>query len=137
MSKIIKYPMYDGTLKDIEVTDKFAAEYADFVEKERRRVWRENWLKRRHVSLEARIAADWDVIDPNMQDPLDIIIEKEESQFEIPMFTNLTEYQQRVAHKYFVLHKTHDQIAKEEGVSRPVISKLILKIQKKIVGLFD
>lgn len=131
----IKYKFTDGHIEDVEVTDEFAEKYAEFEKEERRRVWREKKRARREVSLEQRMAKGWDIADPINRDPLELFIEKERT--ELPLFTGLTEYQLRVAEKYFVEHKTHRQIAEEEGVSHPAITKLIAKIQKKIIRALD
>jgi len=131
----INYKMADGHVEKIEVDDEFAAKYAEFEQDERRRIWRENKRKKREVSLERLMASGWDIPDPVNRDPLELLIEREQPQ--LPLFTGLTEYQRRVAVKFFVEHKTHKQIAKEEKVARPVITKLIHKIQKKIIRAFD
>ena len=81
------------------------------------------------------MASGWDIPDPVNRDPLELLIEREQP--ELPLFTDLTEYQRRVAVKFFVENKTHEQIAREEGVSQPAVTKLIKKIQKKIINAFE
>lgn len=130
----VKYPFADG-LKDVECTEEFAAKYAEFEQNEQRRVWREQRQKRREVSLERLMAMGMDFPDPVNRDPLELLIENEQP--ELPLFTDLTEYQRRVAVKFFVENKTHEQIAREEGVSQPAITKLIKKIQAKVIGTFE
>ncbi|MDR1093724.1 MAG: hypothetical protein LBL66_06210 [Clostridiales bacterium] len=125
----IKYKMADGRVEEIEVTDEFAAKYAEFEQEEQRRVWREQRRKRREVSLERLMASGWDIADPVNRDPLELLIEQESPR--LPLFTDLTDYQRRVAVKFFVEHRTHGQIAREEGVSQQAISKLIKKSKTK------
>ena len=123
----------DGTFVEIEVSDEFAAKYAEFEKDEQRRVWREQRRKRREVSLERLMASGWDIADPVNRDPLELLVEREQENIELPLFTGLTDYQRRVAVKFFIEHKTHEQIAGEEGVSQQAISKLIKKIQSKVI----
>lgn len=132
--KTIKYKMADGAIEEIEVSDDFAEKYAEFEQEEQRRVWREQRRKRREVSLERLMASGWDIPDPVNRDPLELLIERERP--ELPLFTGLTEYQRRVAVKFYVEHKTHEQIAAEEGVSHQAITKLIKKIQSKVITAF-
>jgi DNA-directed RNA polymerase specialized sigma subunit len=131
----IKYKMADGRVEEIEVTDEFAAKYAEFEQEEQRREWREEKRRKREVSLDGLAASGKEIADPINRDPLELLIEREEP--DLPLFTGLTEYQRRVAAKFFVEHKTHRQIAREEGVSHQTITRLIGKIQEKVIGTFD
>jgi DNA-directed RNA polymerase specialized sigma subunit len=130
----INYQFADGHCEDIEVTEEFAKNYAEFAKDEQRRIWRENKRKKREVSLERLMSSGWDVPDPVNRDPQEMYIEQERPV--LPHFIGLTEYQRRVAVKYFVEHRTHEQIAREEKVSQQAITKLIHKIQTKIVAAF-
>jgi DNA-directed RNA polymerase specialized sigma subunit len=136
--KTIKYQMADGHYEDVEVTDEFAAAYAEFEKQEYRREKREKRARQRHErSFEVLVESGWDKIDPINRDPLELLIEKEDANPDLPLFTGLTDYQRRVAVKYFVEHKTHKQIAAEEGVSQQAITKLIHKIQNKVISTFE
>jgi prepilin-type processing-associated H-X9-DG protein len=130
----INYTFADGHTEAIEVTEDFAENYAVFEIEEQRRVWREQRRKRREVSLEQLMSCGWDIADPVNRDPQEMYIGQERPV--LPLFIGLTEYQRRVAVKFFVEHKTHGQIAREEKVSKQAIAKLIKKIQGKVVGAF-
>lgn len=53
------------------------------------------------------MASGWDIPDPVNRDPLELLIEREQP--ELPLFTDLTGYQRRVAVKFFAEHKIHEQ----------------------------
>jgi DNA-directed RNA polymerase specialized sigma subunit len=130
----VKYLFKDG-LKDVECTEEFATKYAEFVQEQKRLKWREKWRAKRTDSLDGLYASGQEVADPINRDPLEILIAREEP--DLPLFTGLTDYQRRVAAKFYIDHRTHEEIAAEEGVSQPAITKLIKKIQNKIAGIFD
>jgi hypothetical protein len=130
----IKYTFADGHAEDVEVTEAFAAKYAKLERSEQRRIWREEKRQQREVSLERLAELDWDAPDPVNRDPQEMYAERECPR--LPLFVGLTEYQQRVAVKFFVEHKTHERIAGEENVSKQAITKLIGKIQKKVINTF-
>jgi DNA-directed RNA polymerase specialized sigma subunit len=132
----ISYRFADGHVEDVEVTEEFAVNYAKFEKEEQHRRWRENKRKARDVSLEAFTAKGGDIADPVNRNPLELIIEQEDENPDLPLFTGLTEYQRRVAVKYFVEHKPQEQIAHEEKVSQQAISNLIKKIEKKVISTF-
>jgi hypothetical protein len=127
----INYRFSDGHCEDIEVTQGFAAKYAEFAQAEKRRFWRESKRKRHEVSLEKLTETGWDTPDPINCDPQDRDATPPEPAS--PQFIGLTEYQRRVAFKFFIKHETHEQIAREEKVSRQAITSLIRKIQNKVI----
>ena len=53
------------------------------------------------------MASGWDIPDSVNRDPLELLIEREQP--ELPLFTDLTGYQRRVAVKFFAEHKIHEQ----------------------------
>jgi DNA-directed RNA polymerase specialized sigma subunit len=132
--KTINYRTAGGHTEKIEVTDEFAARYAEIEKEERRREWRDGKRKKREVSLEELAVSGRDIADPINRDPMELFMERDEP--ELPLFTGLTEYQRRVAVRFFVEHKSQAEIAKEEGVSRMSICRIINKAQEKIIGAF-
>lgn len=132
MSTKIKYMIQNGEVVELEVSKFFAAEYARLEREEKRRHWREK--KRGDISLDMLFERGYDFPDPVNQNPEEMSIDREEMMLSV--LCGLTEYQKRVAIKYFVEHKTHLMIAKEEGVSRQTISRLIAKVKNKIISQF-
>lgn len=89
------------------------------------------------MSLDGLAVSGKDIPDPENRDPLELLIEREEENIALPLFTDLTDYQRRVAVKFFVEHKSQTTISKEEGVSRMSICRIISKVQKKVIVSFD
>jgi hypothetical protein len=83
------------------------------------------------VSLEYLTASGSDIPDPVNRDPLELLIEQERP--DLPLFTGLTEYQRRVAVKFFVEHKSKAMIAQEENCSEAAVREIIKKITRKII----
>jgi predicted DNA-binding protein YlxM (UPF0122 family) len=63
---------------------------------------------------------------------LELLIEQE--RLELPLFTGLTEYQRRMAVKFFVEHKSKTMIAKEGNVTEAAVRESIKKITRKIIN---
>lgn len=135
MSEKISYRMADGKMVELEVSDEFAAGYAEFEHEEKKRTWRDKKRKHKEVSLEMLMERGYDFPDPINRSPEEMYIEKQEVR--ISVLGNLTEYQKRVATKYYAEHKGISQIAREEGVSKQTISRLLDKIKDKIVSQFS
>lgn len=128
---IIEY-QHNGGIEQVEVPQEFATAYAEFEEKEQRRVWREKKRRSREASLERLMSVGWDTPIKDY-DLFDIITKKDEEKVKRPHLVGLTDYQRRVAIKFFVERKTKVEIAKEESVSKQAISTLISKIQQKVI----
>ena len=153
--KTIKYKMADGSVEEIEVTDEFATEYAKLCVEERR-VYRKE--TRRHISLDMLMEIEeqenlsgslekkslkrnqetYSYIS-NEHDPLEILLQQEQERNK-PLLKDfslgLTDYQRKIAVEYYANNKTHAQIATELGISRPIISKIIKKVQIRVINKF-
>lgn len=135
----IKYKMADGQVVDIEVTKEFKREYEKMEKKEDYVNWRERQLN--PIYIDGINLEEEDIADPINCNPEEIYIGQEEESTmsnwenvknELFFTDDLTEYQSRVAFKYYTERKSQTEIAKEEGVNRSSISKIIKKIQKKM-----
>ena len=129
---VISYPYDDGFI-EIEVDDEFAEKYARLEEEEDLREKRDKHRKKREHSLEWYRAMGWDCPDYKSKTPEEIYIGKEEREEKENRFIGLTDYQRRVAVKFFIEHRSQADIAREEKVSRMSICRLIAKIQKKVI----
>lgn len=134
MAIIKDYPFADGHTEDIEVTEEFAREYEKIGEEFNRNEKQAHRRMRRGklVSLEKLLKQEYDFEDPINCDPEELYIESME--IRLPMLSCLTEYQKRVAFKFFVEHKTKTEIAKEESVGDTAIRNIIQKVIKKILN---
>lgn len=134
MAIIKDYLFADGHVEDIEVTEDFKREYEKIDEEFNRNEKRAHRRMRRGkiVSLEKLLEQEYDFEDTINRNPEELYFESLEIQ--LPMTSCLTEYQKRVAIKFFIEHKNLPEIAVEEKVSKQSISRLLEKIRKKIVA---
>ena len=117
MSKKIEYKLFDGKIVELDVSDEFAERYAEFEHDEKRRYRNEKERKweagYKEVSLDGLVSMGFDWPDPVNGNPEDIVIAH--SEIAIATLGNLTDYQKRVAAKYYSDNKPLSQIAREEG----------------------
>ena len=151
----INYQFADGHYEDIEVTDDFKREYETMLADEKRIERKET---RRHLSLEYLMELEerqnnWgELANTSLQrnqdtysivsselDPLEVLIRREQEKNKPivkALSIGLTDYQQRIAVEFYINNKTHMQIAEELGISRPAVSKIIKKVQAKVLANF-
>lgn len=138
MATIKDYKFADGHVEDVECTEEFKRKYEKMLKKQKYSNWRERQLQ--PLYIDGVNVEEEDIADPVNRSPEEIFIEQEkeaaifnweETQSEL-LFEGLTEYQSRVAFKYYTERKSQSEIAKEEGVNKGSICKIIKKIQKKI-----
>ena len=139
MAIIKDYEFADGHMENIEVTDEFAYKYEKMEKREKYINWRERQLHPIHI--DALDPEQQDAEDPVHRNPEELILRQEreevlnrleERRRELPILNCLTDYQKRVAIKHYIEHKSQVQIAKEEGVDKSAINRLMKKIQGKI-----
>ncbi|GHU97999.1 hypothetical protein FACS1894211_00980 [Clostridia bacterium] len=151
----IHYKFADGHVEAIEVTEEFWREYAAMLREERRIERKET---RRHLSLDMLMEAEerqnkqgglenqslkknldtFSLVSSEL-DPLEVLIRREEENNKPlvkALSLGLTEYQKKIAVEYYINNKTQTQIAKEFGISRPAVSQLLKKVQKRVLKKF-
>jgi len=154
MATIKNYPFADGRFEDIEVTEEFKRGYDKMLADEKRLERKET---RRHLSLDMlmeeeerynnqgglenrqlnRGNAMFSIISPEL-DPLEILIQREEEANkpivkDLAASLDLTDYQKEVAVEYYINNKTQTRIAKELGVTRMNICKIIAKVRERVI----
>lgn len=143
MAIIKDYKFADGHVEDVECTEEFKREYEKMEKHDRYIDWRERQLN--PIRIDAYDSNVFDIEDPVNRNPEEICLEREQEEFleqqeqqrrALPMLNCLTEYQKRVAIMYYIEKMPQAEIAKAEGVSKKAISKLMQKIQKKVVKYF-
>jgi DNA-directed RNA polymerase specialized sigma24 family protein len=141
----IRYRLSDGHFENVEVTADFKRGYEAMVREERRIERKET---RRCVSLDGLLAREGEngedgryeyLLADFEADPAVIVIRQEDEvrALQHPMFINLTVYQRRVAAAHYLEHKSPSEIAREAGVTKQAVAKLLHKIVVKIARRFD
>ena len=154
MATIKNYPFADGRFEDVEVTEEFKREYEKMLADEKRLERKET---RRHLSLDMLMEEEeryntqgilenrqlkmsnelYSLISPEL-DPLEILIQREEEADkpivkDLAESLDLTDYQKKIAVEYYLYNKTQTQIAKELGVTRMNICKIIQKVRERVI----
>lgn len=142
------------------LTTKSKKEMHDFIVDEYKRNRNEEKETRRHLSLDMLMELEaqqknWgglenDSLMRNQEtfslisrelDPLEILIQREHEESR-PIFKalspglGLTDYQRQIAVEFYINNKTHAMIAKELGISRQAVSKIIKKVRIKVIDKF-
>ncbi len=134
---VINYKFADGHTEALNVTETFAAEYEQVKRAEQRREMREKKRARRMVSLEY-LAENGIEIPDNAPDPLEQLIEKEESsQSLISLADFLTERQKQVMELYYVVGYKKVEIAKLLHLDESTVRDIIKRSTKKILKNFS
>ena len=151
----INYQFADGHYRKIKVSEELRREYSAMIVKERRLERKET---RRHISLDMLIELEerqnnqgslenkllkrgqetFSLISREL-DPLEILLREEQTEntpIAKALSLGLTDYQRKIAVEFYINNKTHMQIARELGLSRPAVSKIIKKVQKKAIKSF-
>lgn len=126
--QIINYKFVDGTIKSIEVEEKFYEEY-EKLEIETKRLNRKE--TRRHISINIfeEQGVEFKDDSSNLED---LIINKENEQRVISAIKKLNQKQQNLVQKVFYDNKSLTEIAKEENVSKSAITQQMKVIYRKL-----
>ena len=151
----INYKFADGHYGEIEVTEELKRGYCAMLADEKRIERKET---RRHISLDMLMEIEeqqnnqgslaskslnrhqdtYSLISSDL-DPLEVLLEREELE-NLPIVKalslGLTGYQQKIAFEFYINNKTYIEIAREFGINKSVVSRLIKKVQKEVLGKF-
>ena len=150
----INYQFGDGHYEDIEVTEEIAAAYRGILRNDQRIARK---ARRRESSLEMLLEQEerqdnygrleneclkrkqerFSLVSSE-PDPLEVLVRREEEENKplvkaLCKSLSLTDYQRTVAVEHYINNKPQAQIARELGVSPASVSKLIKKVQKKVL----
>lgn len=139
MATIKDYLFADGHTEDIEATEEVAREYEKTKKRQKYINWRERQLN--PIYIGGLNLEEEDIADPINRNPEEILIGQEDESIMLGWeerknelaFLDLTDTQRHIAVKYYIKRKSQSEIAKEEGLNRSSISKIIKRIQKIIV----
>ncbi len=121
---VILYKLFDGSRKEIEVSEEFAAEY---VEMERKDKLVERKETRRHQSLDKSLEHGWDVPDSRVE--IQAEFEQKEDNIKLhKAIERLLPEQQRLLIDVYFKGKPQVEIAKSEGVTEAAVSRRLARI---------
>ena len=124
----IRYQLADGHFDVIEVTEKFATEYAAM---EHRDKLIERKETRRHQSLDKSLEHGWDIADPSA----DVALQAERNEDKERLYAvlqKLTDKQRAVLLLYIDEGKSFRDIAKELGLNKDTVREHYLAAIKNL-----
>lgn len=129
----IHYQFADGHFEDIEVTDEFAARYAEMEHKDKLIERKET---RRHQSLDKSLENGWDVADPRV----DVQAEAERNEENLRLhnaIAALTDKQRELLRLVYFENVPQTEIAAREGVQKTAINNRLTRILERLKKLLD
>ncbi len=124
---------FDGTkLIDVEVTEDFAKEYEEMLEKEKKIERKET---RRHQSLDASMDGGFDFEDKK-KDLFEEVCFRVDSKKLRYAISKLNTEQQKLVYRVYFLGERQSSIAREMGIDRTSIRDRLSVIRKKIEKYF-
>lgn len=124
----IKYRFSDGTTSEIEVTEEFAAEYAETEHKEYLVNRKET---RRHQSLDKSLEHGFDVADPKVN--ISEEIERREMTDKLhKAIAALSPEQQELLRQVYFEYIPQTEIAEKEGVTKKAINNRLARILQRL-----
>ena len=130
---VIKYEV-NGSLTEIEVTEKVLKAYEQILIEEKRAVWRKK--KRKERSLDTMLETGFQIADPK-SDTEKIISVQEEKRVLHKALTSLTAEERKLIKKYYFQGLTYEKIAAQSGVQKAAVCKRIKRILAKIKKFFQ
>lgn len=124
----------------LEVMDEVAAAYRECLREE----WRGNAKEHYHIiSLDAAVAAGHDFADERERIDETLLLEEEMVAQKVLLgklteaLSSLTPLQRATLHKVYALHMSQVAIAREEGVSKQIISKRLIRIHTRLKKILE
>lgn len=124
----IRYIFADGHNEEIEVSESFAAEYAELEHKEKLTERKET---RRHQSLDKSMENGFDVPDPSAD--IQSEVEKNEQNLRLHMaIARLSAAQRELLEEIYFNEVSQSEIAKREGVGKTAINNRLARILARL-----
>jgi len=136
---IINYKFSDGHTEEIEVTEEFKREYEKVDREFRLNEKRAKQQAARHlVSLDFLMEKGMDFEDTQSPDPLELLVEKEESKMSlIELADFLTDRQKEIVRLFYEDRETKTEIARKLGIDESTVRECIKSATKKILKNFQ
>ena len=123
----IKY--FDGTKYiEIEVTEEFAAEYAELEHKEKLTERKET---RRHQSLDKSMEHGWDIADQSADVVLQAEVEEDKKRLHDAIL-KLPKEQRKLLEEVYFQDIPQTELAKRDGVTKTAVNNRLARILKKL-----
>lgn len=125
---ILRYRFCDGKIAECEVSEEFAAEYAELEHKEKLTERKET---RRHQSLDKSMEHGWDIADQSA----DVVLQAEAEEDKKRLYDailKLPKEQRKLLEEVYFQDIPQTELAKRDGVTKTAVNNRLARILKKL-----